>query len=112
MEKQRVAGLKQSQVYEFRWFVTSQQLAAQAGAQEQGQDGLKHKASSEPGAMEVGSLEEEEQPAKEPEGTSSGRQERGDTAGLQRLRGEEGDFREGAIDTLSGPNRQTGQGGG
>lgn len=92
--------------------MTSQQLAAHAGAQEHGHDGLKHKVSSEPGAMEVRSLEEQEQPAKEPEGTSSGRQERGDTAGLQRLRGEEGDFRKGVTDELSGPNRQAGQGGG
>lgn len=32
--------------------------------------------------MREGSLEEEEQPAKEPEGKPSGRQERGETAGL------------------------------
>lgn len=50
--------------------------------QQTSQDGLKHQASSEPGAMEVGSLEEEEQPAKEPEGKSSRRQERRDMAGL------------------------------
>lgn len=42
--------------------------------------------------MEVGSFEEEEQPAKESEGDASGRQERGETAGIPKLQTEE-DFK-------------------
>lgn len=40
---------------------------------------------AEPGAIEVGSLEEEEQLAKESEGEASGRQEGGEMAGIQKL---------------------------
>ena len=92
-EKPTVTGQQDSQVCEFRQVVNCQLLTTPAGAQEHGQDSQRHKVSAAPGPMEVGSLEQDEQPAKESEGEASGEQERGENGGIPKLQTERKDFK-------------------
>lgn len=62
--------------------------------------------------MEEGSHEEEDQPAEESEGEVSGRQEKGETIGIQKLQREKEDFKNDLIEqSCMLPRRQAEQGG-
>lgn len=100
-----------SQICEFRQLVTSQLLTAPAGAQEHNREGHKHKASTEPGPVAVGSLKEE-QPAKKSEGEASGKQERGENCGIPKWQIEKKDFKNNLLNRAEMlPSRPAEQGG-